>query len=177
MFATMARQGVLVQLELSGMRLALNMAKMAIGGFSHSAIEKTQYLIKKRRAEVREERMQWVEFLGHTNVKAAMERHPAMPWDHQTDGCLPCQNFTVQSVETRWRRKGMRAPPPEQLRQPTPEPMPHPDGMPPVPPGADEGALTTKIEGVPPGYVYIYCLLPGAQCFQSYCICQGLHGR
>jgi len=37
MSATMARQGSQVQLEQSDMGLALNMAKMATGGFSHAA--------------------------------------------------------------------------------------------------------------------------------------------
>ena len=52
MSATMARQGGRVQLEQSNMCLALNMAKMATGGFSHATIEETQYLIKKPCAEV-----------------------------------------------------------------------------------------------------------------------------
>jgi hypothetical protein len=52
----MARQGGSVQLEQSDMRLALNIAKMAKGGFSHAAVEETQYLIKKPRAKVREEK-------------------------------------------------------------------------------------------------------------------------
>jgi len=52
MSATMARQGGRVQLELSDMRLALNMAKMANGGFLRAAIEEKQFLIKKPRAEV-----------------------------------------------------------------------------------------------------------------------------
>ena len=52
MSATMARQGGHVQLEQSDMRLALNMVKMAKGGFSRAAIEETQYLIKKPCAEV-----------------------------------------------------------------------------------------------------------------------------
>jgi len=56
MSGTMARQGGHVQLEQSNMRLALNMASMAKGGFSHAAVEKTHYLIKKPRAEVREEK-------------------------------------------------------------------------------------------------------------------------
>jgi len=49
---TMARQRGHVQLEQSDMRLALNMAKMTKGGFSHAAIDVTQYLIKQPRAEV-----------------------------------------------------------------------------------------------------------------------------
>jgi len=52
MSATMARQGGRVQLEQSNMCLAFNMAKMADGGFLRAAIEETQYLIQKPRAEV-----------------------------------------------------------------------------------------------------------------------------
>jgi len=48
------------------MRLALNMAKMAKGGFSRAAI-------KKPRAEVREEKKRGVEFPGRQKLKAAME--------------------------------------------------------------------------------------------------------
>ena len=52
MSATMARQGGWVQLEKSDMRLPLNMAKIAKGGFWRAAIEGTQQLFKKPRAEV-----------------------------------------------------------------------------------------------------------------------------
>jgi hypothetical protein len=52
MSATMARQGVRVQLEQSDMRLALNMPKIAKEGFSRAAIEETKYVINKPRAEV-----------------------------------------------------------------------------------------------------------------------------
>jgi hypothetical protein len=96
----MARQGGRVQLEQSDMRLALNMAKMAKGGISRAAIEETQQLIKKPRAEVREEKKRGVEFPGHNKVKAAIERHPAMFRENHTDGCLPCQNGTAKNPET-----------------------------------------------------------------------------
>jgi len=56
MSATMARQGGRVQLEQSDMRLALNMAKLAKGGFLHASIEGTQQLIMKPRVEVQEEK-------------------------------------------------------------------------------------------------------------------------
>jgi hypothetical protein len=62
----MARQGGRVQLEQSDMRLALNMAKMAKGGFSRAAIEETQQLIQIPRAEVREERSGVLSFPGIT---------------------------------------------------------------------------------------------------------------
>jgi hypothetical protein len=87
------------------MRLALNMAKMRKGGFSHTAVEETQYLIKKPRAEVREEKKRGVEFLGQTKVKAAIARHPAMLRPNQTPGCLSCQNGTAKNPQTRWRLK------------------------------------------------------------------------
>ena len=96
MSATMARQGGQVQLEQSDMRLALNMANIAKGGFSRAAIEEMQQLIKKPRAEVREEKKRSVEFPGHNNVKAAIERHPAKVRENQTDGCIPCQNGTAK---------------------------------------------------------------------------------
>jgi hypothetical protein len=51
MSATMARQGGCIQLEQSNMHLALNMAKMAKGGFSRPTVEETQCLIKKPPAD------------------------------------------------------------------------------------------------------------------------------
>ena len=75
MSATMARQGGWVQLEQSDMHLALNMAKMAKGGFSTGAIEEMQYLIKFPCATVRDEKWWGVEFPRHRMVKAAIERH------------------------------------------------------------------------------------------------------
>jgi hypothetical protein len=93
------------------MHLALNMAKMAKGGFSRAAIEETQQLIKKPCAKVREEKKRGIEFPGHQKVKAAMERHPAIVYKNHTAGCLPCQNGTAKNPVTRWRRKGTTAPP------------------------------------------------------------------
>jgi hypothetical protein len=55
MSATIVRQGGQVQLVQSDMCLALNMAKMAKGGFMCAAIEETQQLIKKHHTEVRKE--------------------------------------------------------------------------------------------------------------------------
>jgi len=78
MSATMARQGGWVQLEQSDMHQALNMAKMAKGGFSRTAIEERQLQIKKPQAGVREEKKRGVEFPAHYNVKAAMDRHPTL---------------------------------------------------------------------------------------------------
>ena len=56
MSATTARQGGRVQLEQSDMLQALNMGNIAKGVFSSAAIEETQYLIKKPRSEVQEEK-------------------------------------------------------------------------------------------------------------------------
>jgi len=97
MSATMGRQGGRVQLEQSNMRLVLSMAKMAKGGFSRAAIEETQYLMKKPRPKVREEKMRGVEFPGHNKVKAAIERNPAMLRQNHMPGCLPYPNGTANN--------------------------------------------------------------------------------
>ena len=94
-----------------------------------------------------------------------MERHPAMLRENQTNHCLPCHKGTAQNPQTHWRQKGKGAPSPERLRQLTPEPTPHPPEMPLVPPGNNEAAHVSEIEGVPPRYVYIHIPLPSAQFF------------
>jgi len=108
----MARQGGRVQLEKSDMRLALNMAKMAKERFSHATNEETQQLITKPPAKVRKEKKQGVMFTGHHKVKAAIERHPAMVRENQTDSCLPHQDGTAMNPQTRRRHKETGAPPP-----------------------------------------------------------------
>jgi len=165
MSATMARQGGWVQLEQCDMHLALNMAKMDKAEFSPAAMEETQFRIRKPHAEVQEEKKRGVEFPGHTDLQAVMESHPAMLRENQTDGCLPCQTGTAQNPQTRWRCKGMGEPPPELLRQPTPELRPHAPRTAPGPPGDNEAAHISEIEGPPPRYVYIHTHLPSAQFF------------
>jgi len=73
MSAAMARQGGQVNLEQSDMHLALNLAKIAKGGFSCAAIDETQQLIKRPRTEVREENRRGVAFPSHDMVKAVIE--------------------------------------------------------------------------------------------------------
>jgi len=163
MSPTMARQGGRVQLEQSDMRLALNMAKMAKGGFLLAAIEETQQLIKKPCAEVREEKKWGVEFPGHKELKAAIERHPAMVDRNHTAGCLPCQNGTSKNPQTRWRRKVTGAPPP-QPAAPPPE-RPPPPGMARAPPGVTDGYESYEIEGMPSMCVYLHSPHPNTQFF------------
>jgi hypothetical protein len=112
MSATTARQAGRVKLEQSDMRPALNIAKMPNGGFSHTAIEETEQVIKKALAEVREEMQRGVEFPGHNQVIVAMERHPAMVCENQTDSCLRCHNGTAKYPQTPCSRTGPGAPPP-----------------------------------------------------------------
>jgi len=78
MFATMARQRGWVHLEQSDMHLALNMAKMAKGGFSRTTITETQYLIKKPHAKMREKQKQGVVFPANQEAKCVIQRLPAM---------------------------------------------------------------------------------------------------
>jgi hypothetical protein len=172
MSATMARQGGRVQLEQSDMRLALNMGKMAKGGFSRDVIEETQYLIDKPRAEVREVMKRDVEFPGHEKVKAAMERHPAMIPQNQSDGCPPCQNGTARNPQTRWKHNGTDAPPPVRHRHrirtltPSPPSTPSPPGTPslpgtpPVPPGSTQGAEISQTDNLPAANTDCHVSLP-----------------
>jgi len=89
-----------------------------------------------------------------------MDRHAAMLWENQIHGYLPGQNGTALNPQPRWRCKGMGAPPPERLRQPTPEPTPHPPKPPLVPPGGNEAAHVSEIEGVPSDCMNIYTHIP-----------------
>jgi hypothetical protein len=117
MSATIARQGGRVQLELSDMHQALNMAKIAKEGYSHATIEETKYLIQKPSTEVHEGMNLGVEFPADEKVKAASERHPAMLRQKPTSGCPPCQNGTAKNYLTHSRYKGPDAPPPAQCKQ------------------------------------------------------------
>jgi len=109
MSATMARQGDWVQLEQSNMCLALTIANMAKRGVSCTAIEELQYLIRTPGTEVQEEKKLGFGFPGHTNVKATIERHPAMGSENPIHGCLHCQNAIVQIVQICWMYKGTGA--------------------------------------------------------------------
>jgi len=163
MSATMARQGRWVPLEQSDMRLALNMAKLAKGWFSLSAMEKMQYGMKSPRTKVRGEKKQGVAIPWHGMVKAAIERRPAMRRQNHTDACHPVATGTGMKPQTHRRPKGMDAPTPDRLRQLTLDLMPHEHGMPPAPPGDNEGTQRFHIDNLPPGYVYSHTSLPRVQ--------------
>jgi len=92
-------------------------------------------------------------------------RHLAMVQQNKLDGYLPFHIGAAQNPQTCWWLKGTGAPPPDRLRQQTPELMPDLPGMPPVPPGEYEGTLTSAIDSLPPGYVYLDTHLPNAQLF------------
>jgi len=100
MSATMARQGGRVQLDHSHLHHALNIIKMAKGGFLCATIEKMKYRSTKHWADVRQAHKSGVEFPRHGNVKAVRDRHPAMLQEKQTDGCYPCENGTAQNPQT-----------------------------------------------------------------------------
>jgi hypothetical protein len=108
----MAREGGQVQLEQSDMRLALNMAIRAKGGFSRSSIEEAKYRMKNPRADIRAEKKWGVEFPRFQMLKAAIQKQQAMLCQNKTFGCLPCQNDTRKNPLTCWTRKGTGAHPP-----------------------------------------------------------------
>jgi len=97
----MARQEGQVQLEQSDMRLALNMAKMAKEGFSRATIEETKSLMNKPCPQVSEEKKRGFEFPGYKEVKAAIQRHPAMLRQSQMAGCLTYENVTAKNPPVR----------------------------------------------------------------------------
>jgi len=165
MSATMARQGGWVQLKQSDMCLALNVATMAKEGFSRTAIEETQFLFKKPRAEVREEKKRGVEFPGHRQEKAGIEKNPAMLRQNQMAGCIPCRNAMPKNPQTRWRPKGTGAPPPDRRRQPTPEETPPLPETPPTQTGNSSGAQRAQIINLPAGYAYSPTSPPCAEFF------------
>jgi hypothetical protein len=111
MLATMAGQGSPVQLEQSDMSLALSMARMSKAGSVRATIEETQQLVNTPCADVQEAKMRGDVFPWHNKVKAAMESHLAIVCGNQTEGCLPCQNGTLQNPQICWRHKAMSAPP------------------------------------------------------------------
>jgi len=82
---------------------------------------------------------------------------------NHTNRWLPRQNGMTKSLQTRWRHKGMGAPPPYWHRQPTPEPMPALPGMPPAPPGDTDWAQSSQIDNLPQGYVYLHSPHPSTQ--------------
>jgi len=90
-------------------------------------------------------------------VNAAIERHPAMVREKQTDGCLHCQHGTAKNPQTRWKRKETGALPPR--------PAPLRPGMALGPPDDSGRTQSYEIEGVPPRYVYIHTPLPSTRLF------------
>jgi len=165
MSATIARQGGLVQLELSNMRLAWNMAKMAKGGFSRTAIGETQYVINISCTHVWEDKNRGVEVAWHRKVMAVIERHPAMVLENQAAGYHSCQDGTPENPLTHWRHEWRGAPPLDWPRQPTPQLTPSQPRTPRTPSCDKERAQGSQIECVPPGYMYIHTPPPNAQFF------------
>jgi hypothetical protein len=155
----MARQRVNVQLEQSDMSLALTMAKIANRGFSCTAIGEMQNLITKTRTNVRNKKKQGVQFPGHKQVKAAIERHLAMLCHNHTPGCLLWQNGTRYNPQTHCRCKKPGAPPPNRRRQQTQEPTPEPTSSLPKTPSATtsdtSGARHLDLINSLAGYAYL----------------------
>jgi hypothetical protein len=142
----------------------------------HAPIKETQYLIKKPRAEFREEKMNGDEFPRHNKVNAGMESHLAMICQNQSDGYLPCHNGTARNPKTRWKRKGRGAPPPVRRRHRKPNLTPSPPGTPSAPgtpspartphspPGPNQGTQILQIDNLPDANADSRVSLPSTQC-------------
>jgi hypothetical protein len=119
--------------------------------------------VKESRAEVREERKQGVQFPGHTIVKVAMQRHPAMLSQNHMSSSLSCQTGTARNLQTHCRRKRTGAPPPDRCRQRTLEPTPPVPGMPPAQTFNTSGAQHFQIVNLPAGDTFSNTALPRAE--------------
>jgi hypothetical protein len=108
-----------------------------------------------------------VEIPGHKQVKAAIQRHPAMLCQFPTSGCLPCQYGTTKSPQTPWRRRGSGVPPPIRRREPTPELTLPLSGMSPAPSSNISRTQTSQIFNLPAGYRYSHKALPCAEFFDD----------
>jgi len=173
MSATMARQGGCVQLELSNMHWAFNMARIAEGGWLCAAMEETQYLIMKDGAEVLDGKKRGVQLPGQTMVKVAIERLPAMLRPNHSTVCLPFPNGNSKHLQKLFRREGTGAPPPNRCRESTPEPPPEPSSKlkppqprtPSAPTGNTSGTQRSHIINLLAPYVYSYTSLLCAELF------------
>jgi len=154
MSPTISSQGDRVELELSDMRLALNITKMAKEGLSRATIEETKCIIQKPHTKVCEEETRGVEFPGYNKMRAAIQRNPAMLRNNQTSGCLPCQNRNAKNLLMRWRRQGTCAPPPTRRTVQTPQLTLPLSGTPPTPTGNTFRTQPSEIINLPPRYKY-----------------------
>ena len=102
----LTRQAGRIQLEASDLRLALNLHDKFSHGVSQRNTEASLELIKKPRAEIREEKRRNIQFPGHASVKKEWKTHPAMDQVKQLDGCLECQDGIACNPLSRWHRKG-----------------------------------------------------------------------
>jgi hypothetical protein len=102
--ATMCKHAGRVQLEQSDLRLTMNIMDKSVNGLSSANVDETLDIIRKPRAELREEKRRGVEFKGHKNVKSVMKVHPAMNKRNELEGCLTCQNNVPHNPATRWKR-------------------------------------------------------------------------
>jgi len=141
------------------------MAKLAKRGWSHSAMEESQYRIKKPCAKVQEEKIWGIESPAHSKLKAVTDRRPVLVPDNQVDGTHYCQNGTAQNLQARWRCKEMGVPPPQCLQQLTPLLRQLLLGTPPAPTSVTEGVCAFQIKCVPPRYLCIHTSLPNAVFF------------
>jgi hypothetical protein len=123
MSATKATQGGSVQLEYSNMYLALEMAKIATGGFSHTSIDVTQCLVNKQHTKFREVQKWGIAFAGDTMLKAAIERHPAMLRHNKMNRFFSRQRVTAKNQQTCWRCHSAGAFLPNRHRLPSPDPL------------------------------------------------------
>jgi hypothetical protein len=99
----------------------------------------------------------------HNQVKGGTERQPAIVYNNQTEGGLPCRSGIAKLRQTRWRPKRTSAPRPE--RAAPPPGLPYPPRMLPARPGDSDAFGCYKLDGEPFWCVYVHSVLPKTQIF------------
>jgi len=91
---------------------------------------------------------QGVQFPGHKMVVAAIEIHPAMVHENETNCCIQCQQCEEKNPPKRRRRKVTGEPPQD--------PVPPPPETPPTHSVDHPRTQSSDLDVVPPVQVYIH---------------------
>jgi len=168
MAATMAMQGDRVQLGQSDTCPASTMAKNAKGGFFCAEMKETQCPIKKPHAELRETKMWGVQFPGHENKRAAIERDQAILHQNHTAKWIPSPNGTAKNRQTCRRCNRPGVPLPNRCRQQIIQTMPPLPGRLPTPSGNISIVQCSQIINLLARYAYTNTSVHCAACFTHY---------
>ena len=106
--ADLAREAGRVMIEQTDMRLVRNHQRTNKEGITDEKVREIFKIIKKPRAEKRDEEAWGLQFEGIKKLKYSQDPHPANIVEDEALGCLECQDGIACNPETRWSRGGER---------------------------------------------------------------------